>query len=97
MSLDCVFRPEFFEDARRARDWYEYEQTGLGVQFADCLNKTVDSIAASPELFSLVDRITRVAVIRPFCYGAYFRVENEQVVFLAVLHLRRKPGLWRRR
>lgn len=97
MRRKCVFRPEFFEDARRARDWYEQERAGLGLRFAECLNATVDSIATSPELFSLVDRTTRIAVIRPFPYGAYFRVESEQVVFLAVFHLHRKPGLWRRR
>ena len=97
MSHNCVFRSEFFEDARRARDWYEHERTGLGLRFTDCLIATVDSIAESPELFSLVDRTTRVAVIRPFPYGAYFRVESQQVVFLAVFHLHRKPGLWLKR
>lgn len=63
MSWNCTFRREFFEDALRARDWYELEQTGLGFRFVDCLNAVVDSVALSPELFSFVDRATRVAVI----------------------------------
>jgi plasmid stabilization system protein ParE len=97
MSHNCVFRAEFFEDAQRARDWYEHVRSGLGYRFADCLNATIESVAEMPEMYSLIDRVTRVAVIRPFSYGVYFRIADDQVVFLAVFHLHRKPGLWRRR
>jgi hypothetical protein len=48
--------------------------------------------------------MTRQFIVRPlaellhtFPYAAYFRVSDEVVVVLAVLHLRRNPKTWRAR
>jgi hypothetical protein len=97
MSYSRSFRPEFFDDLELAREWYDDQRRGLGQQFADGVDETIDRIAAAPESFSLVDRITRVAIIHPFSYGVYFDVKDDEVLFLSVLHFHRRPGLWRKR
>jgi hypothetical protein len=97
MTHSRRFLPEFFEDALEAREWYVRQRSSLGQRFSHSLDETVERIVAAPELFSLVDRTTRVAVVHPFSYGIYFRIVEDVVVFVGVLHLHRRPGLWKRR
>lgn len=97
MTLSMRFLPEFFTDAERAVDWYERERSGLGIAFSKKLNEIVDQIAEMPTSFAHIDQTTRVAMIQPFPYGIYFRIENEELILMAVWHLHRKPGIWRQR
>src|SRR5439155_24240575 len=39
--------------------------------------------------------IVRSVELHDFPYAVYFRETDDSVVVLAVLHLRRRPGLWR--
>lgn len=97
MNTGRSFRPEFFDDVEHARAWYEEQRGGLGRRFVVRVEETIDRIADAPEVYGLVDRNTRVAVVHPFSYGVFFEIEGDEVLFLAVLHLHRQPGLWRKR
>jgi plasmid stabilization system protein ParE len=68
----------------------------LGRRFAAELDRVLDSLAEMPDSFPPVDRSTRVARVRPFAYGVYFRIEGDGAVVIAVRHLHRRPGSWKR-
>jgi len=36
-------------------------------------------------------------MVRRFPFGILYRIEPEQIVVVAVMHLRRRPGYWRDR
>ena len=54
MSLPIVWRPEAEADLLAARDWYEWQRSGLGEEFADAVETILARIEAMPELYAIV-------------------------------------------
>jgi plasmid stabilization system protein ParE len=91
------FRPDAENDIANAAAWYEIQKTGLGSEFLDEVLSTCNSIAENPELYPLVHRKARRAVIHKFPFGIYYRIENGLVTIVAVLHGSRDPNRWKSR
>jgi plasmid stabilization system protein ParE len=83
------------EDIDQAIAWYEVQRRGLGRGFAHALDQKLDSILAMPGAHPPVGDDVRVARIKPFPYGIYFEATTDEIVVLAVLHLSRRPGIWK--
>lgn len=82
-------RPEAELDLVLAAGWYEAQRPGLGAQFIGELAMRIASLADNallyPERFEGVRRM----FIRRFPYAVYFRIIEDEVVVLSVLHARR--------
>ena len=92
-----ISKPEVDRDIEAAYDWYEQEQSGLGLDFLYELRKTYDRISEGPLKYQALRAGIRRALLRRFPYAAYFVVERDFVVILAVLHAGRDPAEWQRR
>jgi toxin ParE1/3/4 len=97
MSLPVVLRPEASRDAEEARDHLQSQQAGLGQDFLDRLNETLARISAMPEMYGVVWRNVRTARLRRFTYVVYYRVYDDRVEVLAVMHGSRNASAWRSR
>jgi plasmid stabilization system protein ParE len=97
MSLPVVLRPEASRDAEEARDYLEAQRTGLGQAFLDRLDEVLGQIGAMPELYGIVWRNVRAARLRQFAYVVYYRVHDDRVEVLAVLHGSRHASIWQGR
>jgi plasmid stabilization system protein ParE len=97
VTLKPVFRPQADQEVQAARQWYEEQRPGLGIQFANAIDEAVERIAANPLAFRAVHGETRRAIVRRFPYGIYFRVLTDEIVVTAVMHGRRHPRRWRTR
>jgi toxin ParE1/3/4 len=97
VSLPVVLRPEASWDAQEARDHLEAQQAGLGQAFLDRLNEALARIGAMPQLYGTVWRNVRAARLRQFPYVVYYRVHDDRVEVLAVMHGRRDASAWRAR
>jgi plasmid stabilization system protein ParE len=97
VKLIVHFRPDAETDIANAAAWYETQKTGLGVEFLDEVLSTCNSIAENPEKYPLVHRKARRAVIHKFPFGIYYRIENDLVTIVAVLHGSRDPNNWKSR
>jgi toxin ParE1/3/4 len=91
MSGRVVFRPEAEEELREAYHWYESRRTGLGADFLLCVEAAISSVRRNPEMYPVVHKGVRRALIRRFPYGVFYLTEHEQVVVLAVFHAHRDP------
>jgi plasmid stabilization system protein ParE len=92
-----VFRPQADQEVQSARQWYEEQRLGLGIEFANAIDEVVERISSNPLAFPIVQGETRRAVVRRFPYGIYFRVFEDQIVVTAVTHGRRHPRRWQGR
>jgi plasmid stabilization system protein ParE len=92
-----VFRPQADQEVQSARQWYEGQRPGLGIEFANAIDEVVERISSNPLAFPIVHSETRRAVVRRFPYGIYFRVLEDQIVVTAVMHGRRHPRRWQAR
>jgi plasmid stabilization system protein ParE len=69
------FRPDAETDVADAAAWYETQKAGLGAEFLDEIQSTCSGIAEHPEIYPLVHRKARRAVIHKFRLG--FITESE--------------------
>lgn len=96
MARPLAFRRQVGEDLAGAYGWYEERRIGLGEEFLATVEQSFDAIGEFPEMFVLVHREVRRAMVSRFPYAVFYRVEPKQVVVLAVLHTARDPKLWPR-
>ena len=92
-----VFRPAAAAEVEEAYRWYESQRPGLGDEFLGAVQAALDSVVAHPEVFSVLHRDTRRALLKRFPYGRYYRLLGENIVVVAGFHAKRDPKEWRSR
>ncbi|MGA1464539.1 MAG: type II toxin-antitoxin system RelE/ParE family toxin [Balneolaceae bacterium] len=86
-------RNEFFE----AADYYEEQVVGLGDDFIDEVEKVLDVIEQQPASGTKITKTERRFLVSRFPYGIIYSIEEDQIIVLAVMNLKRKPGYWKLR
>ena len=97
MTYKIVIRPRARAEILEAAAWYDEQQAGRGDTFRDALRILISGIAESPLSFPRVQGEMRRAVLRRYRYGVYFRVHDDEVVIVAVVHGNRNPSSWQGR
>jgi plasmid stabilization system protein ParE len=97
VSLRVDLRPEAEADIEEAATWYEGQRETLGDEFLDEMLSVFGSISDNPRLFPIVHRDTHRALIHRFPFGIYYRIEEESIVVMAVMHGSRHPRRWQKR
>ena len=94
MSLPMVFRDEAQSEFDEAVDWYERQRGGLGFEFIEEVQKTLDQIVLAPQRCPFIFEDAKLALVRRFPYLVIYRIEATEIVILAVFHQRRDPLQW---
>ncbi|MBI4305299.1 MAG: type II toxin-antitoxin system RelE/ParE family toxin [Chloroflexi bacterium] len=93
-----VVRPAAAADILEAHEWYEKQSAGLGEQLLVALTDTLARIVEHPEAFPVLYRSTRRALVpHRFPYGIFYRLVDDAIVVVAIMHASRDPSAWRRR
>lgn len=95
--ITVLIRSAATADLQDAFDWYEKQQTGLGVEFREAVREKLRDIAANPMLYQAAHRDTRRALLDRFPYGLYYRVYPGIAIVVACMHGRRSPRIWKTR
>ena len=96
-----VLSPALDEIATAAL-WLDSQRRGLGHEFWQPLDETLQRIEQRPMEFGRSDVATsdldlRSAIVRRFNYVIHFLIEGEEVQIVAIAHAARRPGYWLRR
>ena len=84
-------------EARSAFLWYLARNPRGAERFQAALEECIDAIAEAPERFPEVEPgVRRRLLLRRFPYAVLYRVTGNEVLVVAVMHLHRRPGYWRR-
>lgn len=97
MNYVLVFRPEVLLELNEAYSWYESQKPGLGDEFLDCVDETVNRISQMPESYVIVYSDIRRAVVRRFPYAVYYRIVSSRIIVTAIFHGRRDIKSWQTR
>ncbi|MCL4456545.1 MAG: type II toxin-antitoxin system RelE/ParE family toxin [Nitrospirae bacterium] len=92
-----VFLPEAEQEMLEAAIYYESKSSGLGIDYLAEVERATKSVSDSPNTWSVVAGELRRRLVRRFPFGILYRIEPEEIVIIAVAHLRRKPGYWKER
>jgi plasmid stabilization system protein ParE len=88
-------------EARREVDdaarFYQKKQQGLEQRFLDTLEEAVHRIQRRPMLYPKIEREIHKCKLPRFPYGIIYRTKPETVEILAIMHLKREPGYWKKR
>jgi plasmid stabilization system protein ParE len=97
MSRRLIVRPLAEADLQTAAQWYDEERPGLVERFLKDVDRSFVRLRERPLQFPVVAGNVRRALLHTFPYAIYFRISDEMIVVLAVLHLRRNPKIWQGR
>ena len=92
-----ILRPEAKRELADAYFWYQEKRTGLGDEFLLCIDAAIQQARRSPEMYPVVHRNVRRALVRRFPYGVFYIVRPKAIVVLAFFHGRRNPKVVHKR
>jgi toxin ParE1/3/4 len=80
-----------------AASYYEAQQADLGKRFLASVQDAINGILINPRLYPVVDLDVRRCLTKVFPFGVLFRIEPDEIVIVAVMHLARHPDYWKHR
>ena len=92
-----VFLPEAEQEMIEAAKYYQLQASGLGVDYLSEAERAVQSIAESPRTWPVIEGGLRRRLIRRFPFGILYRIAPTEIVIIAIAHLKRRPGYWKKR
>jgi toxin ParE1/3/4 len=79
-------------DIGLAFEWYEDQRNGLGFEFLDCVENTLQNIILTPELYAKQYADFRRILIRRFPFSIFYTIEkNHLIIIHAVFDNRQDP------
>ena len=91
----------FLEGARAeaidAFRWYEEQRPGLGRVFRSALGAAIARIRRNPLAYPELRREMRRSLVDRFPYIILYRVVEDVIVIVGVVHGRRSPRRWQQR
>ena len=77
-----------------AAKYYELQATGLGDDFLDKIDAAVQDISANADRWPIVRANVRRRLVHRFPYALLYRVDPNEIVIQATMHLHRRPDYW---
>lgn len=99
MSPPIRTTPLASQELTEAVGWYESKRSGLGAELLDEVAKAICQLEANPNSGSpmFADQKTRRILVPRFPYQLVYRLRPNEIVVVALAHLKRRPGYWKNR
>ena len=82
------------QEMRDAISFYEQQARHLGRELHAAILSARRDVGKNPERWSALGPGVRRRLVHHFPYALVYRVEPEEVVVIAIMHLSRRPGYW---
>ena len=99
VSYQLDIRPDAMVDIESTAIWYDEQQPGLGANFVRTVREAIDTLPANPLIYRARNRRRDVRWFFPprFPYRIVYRVRDELITVVAVIHSARREQHWKRR
>jgi plasmid stabilization system protein ParE len=71
------FTPEADTELAEARHWYAHQREDLDLEFMDSIDDALSRVVRNPQLYPIVYRTLRRAVVRRFPFAVFYEVTAE--------------------
>lgn len=95
--MRLVLHPAALDELVEAAGFYEAQAAGLGLDFLQEVERILRLLEDNPEIAPVFDAPYRRYLCRRFPFAVVYRIVEEEVRALAVMHQRRRPGYWKPR
>jgi len=92
-----VYHPLAAKELIESSLFYEQRRRFLGDEFITAVEKTIRKISANP-LHGRIEKLrARSYKVERFPFRVVYQVQTDRIWIVAVAHLSRRPGYWRKR
>ncbi|MCL1472431.1 type II toxin-antitoxin system RelE/ParE family toxin [Argonema antarcticum] len=88
------FHPDAQRELEQAVAYYDNIDSELADAFIDEVERTIERIENFPEAWPKISENTRRCRTVGFPYGIVYKVKEERILLVAVMHLQRQPNYW---
>ena len=92
MTVKFLEQAEF--EVKKAVEYYNSNSNGWGFEFAFEIQKTISRIIANPEAWTKISKRARKCKCNKFPYSVIYFLDKEEIIVVAIMHLKRKPNYW---
>ena len=94
-----TFLLEAEEEMNSSAQYYNQLTPGLGLDFLEEIEKSLQLIEKSPERWPYYEHNIHKFNTRRFPFSLFyvFEKETDKIIIIAVAHQKRKPGYWKQR
>ena len=89
------FLPSALKEVVSAAKFYRTAEPGLDVEFLSEIRTTIARICHNPSAWHRMGLECRRCRTTRFPYGIIYSVEDEEVIIVSVMHLHRRPDIWK--
>ena len=92
-----AFHVEADEEYTQAAEYYSGINSELGGRFYDEIERLILDVRRQPQRFPLLDPPIHRHFSNVFPYALLYVDQPDRVIIIAVMHMNRRPGYWRKR
>ena len=97
MVYSLSVRPEAEDDIREAYSYYQQCRVGLGNDFLESVEDGFNKILVNPRIYRETHNSLHRLFIKRFPFGIFYKLIDNKVLVIAVIHTSRDPSLWQQR
>jgi plasmid stabilization system protein ParE len=95
--MQVVYHREAQDELIAQAQFYEHRQPGLGASFLAAVDSAIERIVEQSTGMAIVEEDVRRCPVARFPFDVYFRVLDEEIRILVIMHERRDPNYWKHR
>ncbi|MFK5923891.1 MAG: type II toxin-antitoxin system RelE/ParE family toxin [Verrucomicrobiota bacterium] len=95
--LGLRLHPEADAEAIDAAEWIKADDPRQGALFVEAVEEALINARTQHGIYRVFDGEFRKVRVGKFRYAVVFRVKENEVQVLAVMHLHRRPNYWKTR
>lgn len=95
--MRVIFASAARAEVNDARQWYGAISPALADDFSVAVDDAIRRVERDPLMWPPLTKRIRRCLFDRFPYGSIYRVDNDAIYILTMMHQRRKPGYWRGR
>jgi len=88
------FHPLAKAEMQDAVEYYEQQQSGLGLEFLEEMYATIQRVLRFPAAWPQSSRYSRRCLASRFPYSIIYQIRSSGILVVAVMHHSRKPAYW---
>jgi len=92
--MEINIAPSAREETKSAARYYENKVEGLGKAFMGALQIGFRRIQTYPLASTLIHGEYRRHLLDQFPFGIIYRIDDDAITVVAIMHLRQKPDYW---
>lgn len=99
MTYRLEIRPDALSEIEEAARWYDEQRLGLGIEFTREVIAAIDALTSNPVMYRLRHKRKKVRwkLLDRFPYRVVFRITDDLITIVAVLHSARHDRHWKQR